>query len=245
MRTKTLLVSAVALFAAGIVSSQAQPVYSQNIVGYASIVSATPNANYLETVPFAIGGSNGVNEVFGSNLPLGSKVLIWNGVTLGYDTYYYDDPGDGAGWLANDDATHLTSFPTLKAGLGFFLVPAGAITNTYAGTVAVNVGTSNKMLLATANANYLVGSIVPYAGAVTNGNNSTGGPNLNGLPLGSKVLIWNGVTLGYDTYYYDDPGDGAGWLANDDATHVAPPSITVGQGFFLIPAGSYTWITGL
>ena len=242
MRTKTLLLSAAALLAAGFVSTQAQPVYSQNIVGYASVASATANKNYLETVPFVI-GSNGVNEVFGSTLPLGSKILIWNGVAA-YNLYYYDDPGDGPGFLASDDTTHLTSFPQLKPGVGFFLVPAQPITNTYAGTVSVNVGTSNQMAFPTANVNYLVASVVPYAGAVTNGNNSTGGPNLNGLPLGSKVLIWNGVSA-YNLFYYDDPGDGAGWLLSDDTTHTAPPSISVGQGFFVIPAQPYTWTTGL
>jgi hypothetical protein len=244
MRTKTLLLSAAALLSAGFITTQAQ-VYSQNVVGYANVASQAANLNYLESIPFAIGASNGVNEIFGTTLPLGSRLLKWNQGTSGYDTYYYDDPGDGAGWLASDDATHLTSLPKLPTGEGFFLVPAGAVTNTYAGTITVNVGTSNNMVLANANLNYLLGSVVPYAGAVTNGTSSGGGPNLNGLPLGSRLLIWNQATSGYDTFYYDDPGDGAGWLLSDDATHTAPPSVNVAQGFFLVPAGAYTWTTGL
>src|ERR1035438_3189483 len=48
MRTKTLLLSAAALLAAGFVSSQAQPVYSQNIVGYANV--PTPLASTYYTV---------------------------------------------------------------------------------------------------------------------------------------------------------------------------------------------------
>src|ERR1035441_6352568 len=49
MRTKTLLLSAAALLAAGFVSSQAQPVYSQNIVGYASVPTAN-GGTYCITV---------------------------------------------------------------------------------------------------------------------------------------------------------------------------------------------------
>jgi hypothetical protein len=102
----------------------------------------------------------------------------------------------------------------------------------------------------------LVASVVPYGGAVTNGNNSTGGPNLNNLPAFSSLLFWNGN--GYNSALYDptDPnGVGPGaplWYQSDDATpYVDPtsglntPTITVGQGFFLAPNSPYDWITGL
>ena len=101
---------------------------------------------------------------------------------------------------------------------------------------------------------FLVGSVVPYAGAVTNGNNSTGGANLNGLPIASQLLFWNGV--GYDTAVYDptDPnGDGTGpWFKGDgttvfvdSATGGSVPTVKVAQGFFVVPNGSYSWKTGL
>jgi hypothetical protein len=69
MRTKTLLLTAVALLAAGIASSRADgTVYSQNIVGYASVSTPGNGASYfLMTCPFVIGQSNGLNEVFGTN----------------------------------------------------------------------------------------------------------------------------------------------------------------------------------
>src|ERR1039457_1044177 len=57
MRTKTLLLSAAALLAAGFVSSQAQPVYSQNIVGYASVALTGGQYNMM-AVPFDLGVSN-------------------------------------------------------------------------------------------------------------------------------------------------------------------------------------------
>ena len=93
MRTKTLLIAAAAL-AAGLVSSQAQ-VYSQNVVGYANVPAPVGNANYLLTVPFVIGQSNGANEIWPlmsdnvtPTIPDGSFISIWNG--LSYDTYESD-----------------------------------------------------------------------------------------------------------------------------------------------------------
>jgi len=255
---KTLLIAAAAL-AASVISSQAQ-VYSQNIVGYANVPTAVGGHSYLINCPMSIGVSNGVNEVFGSSLPAFSSILLWNG--LGYNTYVYDptDPnGVGAGapvWYLGDDATPAVPIPTVPTGRGFFLIPAGPVTNVFAGAVSVNVGTSNNLALPTGGSSYLVASVVPYAGAITNGNSSGGGPNLNGLPAFSSMLFWTGI--GYTTCVYDptDPnGVGAGaplYYQGDDSTpYVDPssggnvPTITVGQGFFVIPAGSYTWTTGL
>jgi len=255
---KTLLMAAAAL-AAGVISSQAG-VYSQNIVGYANIATPAAGQHYLLTVPFTIGVSNGVNEVFGSNLPAGSTILIWTGTSFSTALYDNTDPnGVGAGapvWYQGDDSTPLSPLPTLPTGQGFFLAPTAPITNVFAGAISVAVGTSNNIVLPSAGVHYLVGSAVPYAGLVTNGTSSTGGPNLNGLPAGTSLLIWTGAS--YTTVVYDntDPnGIGAGapnWYQGDDSTpYVDPatggnvPSITVGQGFFIAPTGAYTWTTGL
>jgi hypothetical protein len=244
MRTKTLLLTAAALLAAGFVSTQAQPVYSQNIVGYASV--ATPaGAYYMLSVPFAIGVSNGANEIWPlvggqPTLPDYSSILIWTG--SGYTTYVSDSTSASL-W---DDAgfNPLPGAPVLPVGKGFFLNPLSRVTNTFAGTVAVNVGTSNKMQL-NSGAYYLVGCVVPYAGAITNGNNSTGGPNLTlagGLPDYSSILIWTGS--GYTTYVSDSTSP-SGW---DDAGFnplPTPPTISVGQGFFINPLSPFTWTVGL
>ncbi len=232
---KTLLIAAAAL-AAGVISTQAQPVYSQNIVGYANV--STPNGGtYLISAPFVTGVSNGLNEVFSPALPDASSVLIWNGV--GYDTYVADS-GSSSGW---DDAgfNPLTTVPTVPVGKGFFLIPSGNVTNTFVGNIAISVGTSNNMVLPNGGT-YLVSSVVPYAGSVTNGTASGGGLNLNGVPDASSILLWNGSS--YVTYVADS-GSPSGW---DDAGFnplPAPPSLVVGQGFFIIPASSYTWTTGL
>ena len=242
MRTKTLLLSVAALLAAGIVSSQAQPVYSQNIVGYANVVTPGNGAiNYLLAVPFAIGASNGANEIFGTSLPDFTALLIWNVNKQGYSAVQAFS-GSSTGWA--DPGFNPVPAPILAVGQGFFLNPASPVTNTFAGTVAVNVGTSNKMSLPGNGAiNYLVGCVVPYAGSVTNGNNSTGGPNLNGLPDFSSVLIWDVNKQSYSVVQ-SFSGSATGW-ADPGFNPVAPPTLTVGQGFFINPASPYTWITGL
>jgi hypothetical protein len=257
---KTLLIAAAAL-AGSIISSQAQ-VYSQNVVGYANVPTPSAGKDYLITVPFAIGVSNGVNEVFGSSLPAGTSLLLWTGTA--FTTVIYDNTNpDGLPasppppvWYESDDATPLVPLPTLPTGEGFFVIPAAPLTNTFAGAVSVNVGTSNNLALPNPGKDYLVSSVVPYAGAVTNGNNSTGGPNLNNLPAGTSLLIWTGT--GYTTVVYDntnpdgDVSNPPNWYYGDDATpYVDPttggnvPNIAVGQGLFIIPAAPYTWTTGL
>jgi hypothetical protein len=238
---KTLLIAAAAL-AAGVISSQAQNVYSQNIVGYANVATPAAGAQYLLSVPFKIGVSNGANEVFGSNLPEFSSVLIWDSGTFSY-SFAQTDTSSGTGW--SDADYNEVPVPVLPVGQGFFLSPSQAnVTNTLVGTIAINVGTSNVMSLPSAGAQYLVGCAVPYAGYVTNGNNSGGGPNLNGLPEFSQVLVWDTGTFSY-SFAQTDTSSPTGW-SDADYNEVPPPSITVGQGFFVSPSqANAEWKTGL
>jgi hypothetical protein len=255
MRTKTLLMTAAALLAVGIVSSRADgPVYSQNVVGYANVVTPGNGATYyMLAVPFSIGASNGANEVFGTSLPNNSFILTWNAGSQTFDTVQFDGnqpAGPGEYWYNQaEDAT--VSPPALPVGQGFFLLPNGPVTNVFAGTVAVNVGTSNKMSLLGNGATYfMVSSVVPYGGVITNGNVVTGagGPNLNGLPNNSFVLTWDAGSQSFTTVQYDGnapAGDGLFWYNQAEDATVDPPSVSVGQGFFILPNGSYDWTTGL
>lgn len=135
---KALLFAAAAL-AAGVVSSEAQ-VYSQNIVGYANLNFPQGGKSYLISTPFAVGASNGLNEVFGSALPSFSQVLIWSTANNSYTTVVYDntDPnGVGAGaplWYQSDDSTPYVdpatggNAPSISVGQGIFVVPSSAYT---------------------------------------------------------------------------------------------------------------------
>jgi hypothetical protein len=241
MRTKILL-SAIAALAVGVATSMAQTTYSQNIVGYANVGTPNIGQNYLITCPFKMGVSNGVNEVFSTALPDFSAVLVWDVGSQSYTTYL-SDTGSASGW-DDVDFNALTTLPTLPVGIGFFLNPSAAITNTFAGTIAVNVGTSNKMELTSVGQNYLVACAVPYAGVVTNGTVSGGGPNLNALPDFSALLVWDVESQSYTTSL-SDTGSGSGWDDVDFNALPAPPSISVGQGFFINPSEAYTWTTGL
>jgi hypothetical protein len=243
MRTKTLLITAAAALAAGVISSQAQ-VYSQNIVGYVNTV--TPNGGeYLVSVPFSIGVSNGANEIWPlvggvPSIPDYSEILVWTGTT--YITYLSDSTSPSLWDDANFD--NLPGAPVLPVGKGFFLIPSASTTNTFVGTVAVAVGATNNTVLANGG-EYLVSPVIPYGGSVTNGNSTGGGialSSLNSLPDYTELLSWTGTT--YITYLSDSTSPSLWDDANFDNLP-APPSVNVGQGFFLIPSATFTWTEGL
>jgi hypothetical protein len=258
MRTKTLLLSAGALLAAGFVSSQAQPVYSQNIVGYATV--ATPGTGgtlYMQACPFVIGVSNGANEVYGlnvnsNNLPIGTQILIWNATGPNANTfslYYYDPSYEGqgyGGWWDGSDENNNVPTPVLPPGQGYFFQPTANATNTFAGTVAVSVGGTNKMSLTGSGGTlWMVGSVVPYAGDITNAN----GLNLNNLAIGSQVLTWNATgpnansyTLSYWDPSYVSEGYGPWWDGSDENNNVPDPTLSVGNAFFVQPSSNYQWV---
>jgi len=237
MKAKTLLIAAAAL-AAGVISSQAQ-VYSQNIVGYANVVTASSGLNYLVSVPFKVGVSNGCNEVFAS-APDYTTLLVWNPAASGFATFQKDS-GSATGWTDGNSPVSPVSLPV---GMGFFITPGqDNTTNTFAGVIAVAVGTSNITTFASSGLNYLVGAPVPYAGSVTNGNNSTGGLNMNALPDYTTLLIWDSASSGFATYQRDS-GSATGWT--DGNSPLNPPSLNVGQGFFLTPGvDGAQWTVGL
>lgn len=240
---------AAAALAAGVISSQAG-VYSQNIVGYANVPVAN-GSTYLMTIPFVVGSSNGANEVWPMNgvnptLPDGSELLVWN-ATLSKFSIYFSDSGSSSLW---DDASQspIANAPILPVGQGFFLIPAASVTNTFAGTVAVAVGTSNVVTLANGGT-YLIAPAVPYAGSITNGNSTTGvgGPglsSLNGLPDGSELMIWDPVTSKF-AIYFSDSGSPSLWDDASQSPISTAPTVSVGQGFFLQPAGTFAWKVGL
>jgi hypothetical protein len=246
MRTKTLLITAAAALAAGVITSQAQ-VYSQNIVGYVNTVTAA-GGTFLVAVPFSIGVSNGANEIWPlvggvPSIPDYSTILVWTGNN--YNTYVSDSTSPSL-W---DDANFvpLAGAPVLPVGKGFFLEPSASTTNTFVGTVAVAVGATNNTSLA-AGGTFLVAPVVPYGGALTNGTAIGGGINLwspngtTGLPDYSTILVWTGNN--YNTYVSDSTSPSY-W---DDANFVplaTPPSLNVGQGFFLEPSATFTWTEGL
>jgi len=245
---KTLLIAAAAL-AASMISSQAQ-VYSQNIVGYVNYPTPTGGNNYCMEVPFAIGVSNGANEVFGTSLQGAqdfTELLIWSPTAANYTVYQSDD-GSTSGW--DDGDFNPVPAPVLPVGKGFFLIPAVShLTNTFAGAVAVAPGVMTTNTLATGGDNYLVGSAVPYAGSFTNGTAAGGGLNLNSLDQGgaadfTEVFIWSPTSASYSVYQTDQ-GSSSGW-DDGDFNPVPPPTINVGDAFYVVPSiNNVQWVQGL
>lgn len=243
MRTKTLLITAAAALAAGVITSQAQ-VYSQNIVGYVNTPTAG-GGTFLIAVPFSIGVSNGANEIWPlvggqPSIPDYSEVLVWTGT--GYTAYVSDSTSPSL-W---DDANFapLPGAPILPVGQGFFLEPSASTTNTFVGTVAVAVGATNNTTLA-AGGTFLVAPVIPYGGYVTNGTSVGGGIALdsaNALPDYSELLVWTGT--GYTAYVSDSTSPSL-WDDSNFAPLTLPPSLNVGQGFFLEPSATFTWTEGL
>jgi hypothetical protein len=213
MRTKTLLIAAAAL-AAGLVASQAQTVYSANVVGYANVVIAGNGEYTLMANPLDDGNGNQLTNILSSALPKQSQVLLWTGT--GYTSFTRG--GTPPAW---------GSTTSLPPGIGFFVkngvAGAPAITNTFVGSVVVNAGSS--ITNSEAVGYTLQGSPIPYAGNLAISGQNGGDTNMDfGGPLAkqSQILTWDPVSN-----YSSATKGGTPALWGSTVT------IGVGQGFFI------------
>jgi len=238
MRTKTLLIAAATALAAAVTSAQAQTVYSQNIVGYVNL-ALTPGSDELVAPALDVDGTgtNGtITTVVGTNVAVNTAVLIWNG--SGFDTLTYSkNPSAPHGatvwWTATGGVNENVPNYPINVGQGFFiddptdtnLVETGVVMQ---GTLVNNLPAGSDSLVA---------SIVPIGGDLTT--------NLNYLPtLNDSALIWTGS--GYQTYTYSkNPSAPHGatvwWTSLAGVNTDLDPQITVGQGFFIVPAAANAW----
>ena len=225
MRTKTLLIAGAAL-ALSLATSQAQNIYSANIVGYTTTV--IPGGTYSMLANTLNDDTNGVSEIFNNTClsPSGGETLyIWNGT--GYYIYYYEGAGVGTGlgflsdWadgsysppaslvhnIPNEvydsgDDIYWTPIPTRAPGQGFFMYnPNGNETNIFQGSMNL----SNNVAIP-GGAYSQLSSPIPYAGNITKDSINL---TANFSPSGGETLyIWNGT--GYYIYYYEGAGTGTG-----------------------------------
>ena len=179
MRTKTLL--AAAILAAGLATSMAADVYSQNVVGY---VNQTCPVGY-SMVATPLKGTNDAIATLIPNPPAGTRVYKFvNGAYQGANLY---DPSE-SGW--SDPAQ------TLPAGQGYFIQSPSQWTNTYVGEVVTK--STNSLL----NGYNMIGSVFPQSGTIDTA--------LQLVPTaGDKIYSFNNGG-GYNVANTYDPGEG-GW----------------------------------
>lgn len=218
MRTK-LFLAAAAIVAAGALSSQAQNVYSLNVVGYVN--QTLPSGYSLIANPLKAGVTNGANEI----MPLvdGSIYLTWNGTAYDYRSY------DG-GWI--DFNFNPSTAPSLPPGKGFFYFnPNASTVQTWVGEVIPAPGATNALALPSGYS--LVGSVLPVGGA-----DITAAPVSLPIIDGSIVLKWTGTAYDYRSY------DG-GWI-DFNFNPTTAPSYAVGDGFFFFnPNATTNWVQSL
>ena len=264
---KTLLIAAAAL-AAGIISTQASSVYSQNIVGYANLVINGGGAYTQVVNPFST-TTNDVEQLI--TLQGGETVYIWH--DTGYYVYVFQQGAVGGGfpsdWTDGGGVTIPGNLGDGGTGGAFTFVPAPQMTPgqavfinegapTFTNTISGNVITSNTNSPTPINgggAYTQFGSVVPVGGDLET--NSVVGLPLNG---GETVYIWHNT--GYYVYQFQQGAVGGGfpsdWTDGGGVTipnhlgdggtggaftFVPNPQITVGGAVFYNNPGGATHYT--
>jgi len=193
------------MVAAGALSSQAQNVFSQNVVGYVQQVF-TNGIFYMVSNPLD-DGTNRVADV----LPAaknGTSVQLFDSVGGGYIGANFGF----AGWSTNI---------AIPPGVGFFLKFGGAAgtltTNTFLGNVVVAIGNTGTNTLVPGFGLY--GNLIPYADSVTNTTTVNLGPFVQNGDSVQKWDVVNQTFIGYNFGF-------SGWAGG------VVPTLGVGEGFF-------------
>jgi hypothetical protein len=238
---KTLLIAAAAL-AAGVISSQAQ-VYSQNIVGYVNVTLPVGFVNLNN--PLDASGNNSITNiipVFSGNYD-GDLLNIWNGA--GY-TVYTIDSGQSTG-IGNSSDTAAVAPPTINPGTGYFIQnTAGAITNTFVGTVHIDgAGSSTNVVGLTTNSipvgQNFYSSKLPIGGGISSVLKLPADGSLDGSLINIPNIV-GGSVHGFTTYTIDS-GQPTGFGNAADTASAPEPQIPVGTGFFIQnTAGAVNWV---
>jgi hypothetical protein len=223
MRTKTLLL-AVGALAAGLVTSQAQPVYSANVVGYVNI----PLTNGFNAVANQLdfdgtGTNNTILTSIGTNLPLSSKVETYDPTVPGYRFVTLLS----SGWSSGTAGPYVKQALQPGGGVFIFIPGTGVSTNiTLVGTVLQETN------MTVYQSQFQMASYpFPIGGYLTTNLNYS--PN---APIGSsddQVEQWNPATQLFTIHKKLS----SSWTAGS-------PNVGVGESFFLIPNQTTTWTNG-
>jgi hypothetical protein len=222
---KTLLIAAAAL-AASVISSRAQ-VYSQNIVGYVN-VPLTANTIALVSPALDYDGT-GTNSTYDSVFPspaIGDVIFTFNGTAFTAATYKVGAHNAGTNWFIG---TANVGTSSLNVGQGLFYLPAATETATIVGTALT--GTVTNSFFPAPGKTALLSSASPIGGGITSVLGYQPG-------IGDVIFTYNGSYTAY-TYKVGAHNAGTNWFVGTTATE---PNISVGQGFWLTPAGANSWV---
>jgi len=138
---KKLIIAAMALTCATAIVS-AETVTSENIVGYNKAISvsgASGSGLQLFGIQFDTAASHTPESVFGSSLPYGSKVYMYNAPAGPYSIAVYTQ-----GAFGNPDGWN-NAFE-IGGGIGFWVeIPSGSYTNIISGDVPVSGTVTNSI----------------------------------------------------------------------------------------------------
>jgi len=247
---KTLLMAAAAL-AAGIITSQAQPVYSQNIVGYVN-VPAQVGYTTMDN-PLSNNGNNSATNLFNttSGANDGSIILTWAGTHYSQTVF---DSGQTTGFASASTGLAVPA-PILPPGQGFLFNNQSGSSNTitFTGSVAVDgPGTATNVVGVTTNIlSHSTLYVFPSSKIAVGGGISSvlGIKNVAGALDGCIVLVPNiigGVVHGYNQTVFDS-AQTTGFASASTGLVAPEPVIPVGGSFlFSNQSGSdYQWIQSL
>jgi hypothetical protein len=230
MRTKTLLAAA-ALVAAGALTSQAQNVYSLNVVGYVNL-TLKPGynlvANQFSNSTTLI--ANVLTNITG--LPDGSTFFSWNAGAQDFTqpANWIGTPPDGPAWYNADYTAFATA--TAPRGNSYFIYNAGNANATLTLVGEVPQGTTS---VAVPNNYGFLADVTPTSGQILT----------NGFPIAddSTIALFDATAQDYTQPLNGiaTPPDGPAWY-NADFTAVVPFAPAVGQGFlYRTIHGASTW----
>jgi hypothetical protein len=225
MRTKVLV--GLAALAVGALTASAQNVYSLNVVGYINlplVEGFNLVANQLDAD--GTGVNNTVDSVFGTNLPAGSQLFVYDPSISDYHITTFSSAKHPGVWFPS-----LVSWNPGQAA--WVSVPTGAFGGqtqnvTTVGTVLQ--GSLSNAFMNFPNGGYvLVGSQIPLSGGISStlGYKPQAGEQLYAYDLGFKdyvISTWSSAK-------------------HPNVWFPSEPQIGIGQGFWLAAAAGSTWTT--
>jgi hypothetical protein len=215
MRTKTLLLVAGAALVLSLTPSQAQSVYSANVVGYIQL-NLTNGFNLIanQLDVDGTGLNNTVVTVFGTNLPANSAVLAW---VPSSGSFSFANWTLSKGVLKWSGATNAANQALNPGGAVFVSIPASAPATTTITLVGNVIQGTNVVPMVTGF--NMAGAIPPLSGSIDT--------NLNYIPShNDQVLVWSPATQSYVFYNYTLSKGVWKWSPGS-------PQISLAQGVFI------------